>query len=377
VSAGPLRLIEDPAEFAALLGNLKNELLIAVDTEAASFHRHLDRVYLLQLSTRTQTWIVDPLAVVGLPGFGDFLADPGIEFVFHDADYDLRLLAHEFGFRVARVFDTRVAAQFLNETAVGLAALLEKYFRVRLDKRFQRADWSVRPLLPAMLDYAATDTRHLAELRDVLRQRLVEAGRLSWLEEECELLREVRWPEPEPAAAAALGIKGARALNPRALAVFRELYVWRDGLAQTLDRAAFRILGNEALFAMAEHPPAEAEALRKVRGLGGKMRERQGKEILAAVRRGLALPEHELPRFARAPRHRPDPAFERRLERLKSIRIAESARLALPPGVLVPNWLLEAVARSAPATPDELAQVPGIRRWQQNLLGKQFLGAVR
>ena len=370
-------LIETAADFTRLVERLRNEPLIAVDSEAASFHRHADRVYLLQVSTRVETWIVDPLAVPGLPGFEALLADPGIELVFHDADYDLRLLRHEFGYRVGRVFDTRLAAQFLNEPGTGLATLLEKYFRVRLDKRFQRADWSARPLDPAMLSYAATDTRHLPELRDLLHQRLVAAKRLAWVEEECELLREVRWPEPEPPEVAALRAKGARVLTPRALAVYRELYVWREHLAAELDRAAFRIVGNETLIVMAQRPPRTVEALRGLKGLGREVRERYRAAILAAIDRGLSLPDSELPRFPRSPRHRYDPAFHHRLERLKLARVEESARLDLPPGVLAPNWLLESIARAAPGTPDELAAIPGIRRWQQAEIGARLIVADR
>jgi ribonuclease D len=376
VSARVLPLIERASEFTELLERLRSELLVAVDTEAASFHRHLDRVYLLQLSSRTETWLVDPLAVIGLPGFGALLGDPGIEFVFHDADYDLRLLGHEFGFRAARLFDTRVAAQFLNEPGIGLAALLEKYFGARLDKQFQRADWSLRPISPAMLEYAATDTRYLPGLRDELRQQLVGRGRLSWVEEECELLTRVRWPEPEAPEIQALGVKGARALSPRALALFRELFVWRSHLAEELDRAAFRVLGNEAMFALAEQPPADLAGLGRIRGVGRDLAARRGGEILAAIRRGLAVPEAELPRYARAPRHRPDPAFEARLERLKATRMALATRYELAPGVLSPNWLLEAIARAAPSDLASLAGISGIRRWQLDEFGAELIAAV-
>ncbi|HEY4649602.1 MAG TPA: ribonuclease D, partial [Gemmatimonadales bacterium] len=185
---------------------------MALDTEAASFHRFRDRVYLLQVSSRRETAIVDPLAVTDLSLVGEVLADPQIEVVFHDADYDLRLLAHEYGFRGANLFDTRIAAQLLNEPGVGLAALLEKYLGVRLDKRFQRADWSARPLTPDMLDYAAADTRHLPELRDLLREQLVQQGRWEWAEEEFAILSANPRTVAEPVEPAYLRIKGAKAL---------------------------------------------------------------------------------------------------------------------------------------------------------------------
>jgi len=368
-------LIQDPEAFASLTTRLRQHPLLAVDTEAASFHRYHDRVYLLQLSTREQTYLVDPLAVPGLPGMGALLADPAVEHVFHDADYDLRLLHHEFGFAAENLFDTRVAAQFLNEPGIGLAALLEKHLGVRLDKRFQRADWSERPLSPAMLEYAATDTRHLAELRDLLRARLAALGRLDWVLEECALLTHVRWPAADPAEIAALGVKGVRALEPRGLAVFRELYVWRDRLAARLDRAAFRVAGNEALFALAVRQPADVEALARVPGLGRDLVARMGGEILAAIRRGMEIPQGELPRFPRSPRHKPDPGYEARLDRLKAERVRQAARLDLQPGVLSPNWLLEGIARAAPENLEALAAVPGIRRWQVNEIGPLLLAA--
>jgi ribonuclease D len=371
-----LHLIQDLDEYTLLLDRLRLEPLLAVDTEAASFHRHRDRVYLLQVSTRTETHLIDPLAIAGLPGFGELLADPAIELVFHDADYDLRLLGYEFGFRAVNLFDTRIAAQFLNEPGIGLAAMLEKYVGVRPDKRFQRADWSVRPLTQPMLEYAAMDTSHLAVLRDILRDRLTERGRLAWVEEECILTTAVRWPAADSPEVAALGMKGARALNPRALAIFRELFVWRTSIAEQLDRAAFRIIGNEALFALAERAPTDRSQLNGIPGVGRDLVERRGEQILEAVQRGQAVPEAELPRFPRSVRHRPDPAFEGRVERLKAVRAALVGRLDLQPGVIAPNWLLEAVAREAPKTMEALAVIDGIRRWQIEQFGEELLKAV-
>ena len=373
----PLHLIQTLPEYTDLLERLQLEPLVAVDTEAASFHRHKDRVYLLQLSTRTETHLVDPLAVAGLPGFGELLADPAIELVFHDADYDLRLLGYEFGFRATTLFDTRIAAQFLNEPGIGLAAMLQKYVGVTPDKRFQRADWSVRPLTQPMLEYAAMDTRHLPVLRDILRDRLTERGKLTWAEEEFALATAVRWPAPESPEVAALSMKGARALSPRGLAVFRELYVWRTRTAETLDRAAFRIIGTEALVALAERTPKDAAGLAAIPGVGKDLVDRRGPEILAAIERGLEVPESDLPRFPRAARHRPDPAFEGRLERLKALRVRLVGRLDLQPGVISPNWLLEGVARAAPKSLEELGKVEGIRRWQIAQFGNELLEAVK
>ena len=368
-------LIESQTALEALFERLRSAPLLAIDTEAASFHRFIDRVYLLQISSRDETAVVDPLAVESLAPLSAVLADPEVEVVFHDADYDLRLLDREYGFRATAVFDTRVAAQLLNEPGVGLAALLEKYMGVRLDKRFQRADWSARPLSAEMLEYAASDTRHLPELRDILKARLEERGRLSWGEEEFALLDEIRWspPEGEPGY---LRLKGARALKGRELAILRELYEWREGVAQRADRATFRILNNEPMLAMAKQPPADMAALKAIHGIGSEQAERRGREILAAVKRGLEIPERDLPRIERPPRRAFDPAFEARLERLKVVRNQLAVRLDLAPGVLCPNGTLEAIARANPASMEALAALAEVRRWQLREIGAELLAAV-
>jgi ribonuclease D len=305
------------------------------------------------------------------------LADPAIEVVFHDADYDLRLLYQEFGFRAANLFDTRVAAQLLNEPGVGLAALLEKYVGVHLDKRYQRADWSVRPLSTEMLDYAAADTRHLPELRDLLRVRLAERGRLEWAEEEFGLLTSVRWSAPDADEPAYLRMKGARALKGRELSVLRELFQWRDDLAQRTDKAAFRILNNEPMLFMAKSPPADLSALKAVRGVGPEQAERRGRDILAAVHRGLATPEDDLPRIARPPRRPQDPAYEARLERLKAVRNQLALRFDLAPGVLCSNGTLEAIARTNPSTLDGMGEIHELRRWQLREIGGDLLASLQ
>jgi ribonuclease D len=372
-----VQLIETASDLAALVDRLRGEPLIAMDTEAASFHRYRDRVYLLQLSSRQETAVVDPLATGTLEPVGELLADPAIEVIFHDADYDLRLLDREYNFRAETLFDTRVAAQLLNEPGIGLAALLEKYLSVRLDKRFQRADWSARPLSADMLAYAASDTRYLPELRDILAGQLEARGRMGWAREEFALLTGIRAADPDAAEPGWLRLKGAKALRGRELAVLREVWEWRDDLARRADRATFRVLNNEPMLAIAKAPPADLAALKAIPGIGNDQAERRGREILAAVRRGVELPEDQLPRIARQPRRPPDLAFEARLERLKVRRHALAEELELAPGVLCPNGTLEAIARADPDTVGQLEAVVELRRWQARTIGPALFDALR
>src|SRR5688500_6113124 len=166
------------------LAELSEVRAIALDTEGGSFHKFVDRIYLLQLSTERHEAVIDPLPIGTPERLGTLLEDRRVEVVLHDADYDLRLLHQDYGWRVTNLFDTRVAAQLLGIRAFGLAALLERFFGLKLDKKHQRADWSMRPLTQGMLDYAAQDTEFLLELRDRLGNELAKLGRTAWAAEE-------------------------------------------------------------------------------------------------------------------------------------------------------------------------------------------------
>jgi ribonuclease D len=372
----PYQYISSAGELASLAGRVAHEPLIAVDTEAASFHRYVDRIYLIQLSTRDETAIIDPLTVGDVGALGAVLADPGVETIFHDADYDLRILDRDYGIRARHLFDTRIAAQLLGEPAIGLAALLEKYLHVTQNKKFQRADWSRGTSTTEMLDYAAMDTRYLPALRDELRRQLEALGRLTWAQEEFARLENLRWSQAPANGDSYLRIKGARVLSRRALALLRELAHWRDDVAAELDRASFRVMPNEALLALAATPPVSKDALKAVPGVSERLVDQRGDALLEALARGQAVPERDLPRFPRGERRTPDPAFDRRVEKLKAVRNAAAERLKLDPGVLCPRGTLEAVAWANPKSESELRVVPDVRKWQVEVLGKDFLGAL-
>src|SRR5256885_16752473 len=193
----PAIYLDTAQETSRFLRSIADVDLLALDTEGASFHRFVDRIYLLQLSARDRSAIIDPLPIGTPTELGTLLENPSVQVVFHDADYDLRLLHQDYGWHVRNIFDTRVAAQLLGIRGFGLAALLEKYFGVKLDKKHQRADWSMRPLTRDMLTYAAQDTMHLLALRDRLAEELERSGRWEWAREEFTLLESTRWDDED------------------------------------------------------------------------------------------------------------------------------------------------------------------------------------
>jgi len=378
LTPGPIEWIDNDSALAEAVDRLRGSQRVALDTEAASFHRYVDRVYLVQMSGDLDSVLIDPLAISDLTPIGSLLADPAIEVVFHDADYDLRILDRDFGFHAVRVFDTRIAAQLANEPMVGLGALLEKYFAVKLNKKLQRADWSQRPLTEEMIAYAAADTHYLPRLRDLLEERLRGLGRFAWAEEEFRRLESIRWEGRNSNEEPYLRIKGAKALKRRQLAILRALVKWRDSEAAHLDRAPFRVLSNTALIDIARRAPGDADTLRAIGGVGASTIRRHGATILDAVRAGLAVSESELPSLQRKPRPAYNSAYDQRLERLKQLRNARAQAIGMEPGLLCPNGTLQAIARAEPDGSHALAEISELRQWQREVVGdRALLEAVR
>ena len=368
--------LDQVPEVDRFLTEISNVKELALDTEGASFHRFLDRIYLLQISTREQSAIIDPLPIGSPAKLGQLLESKNVEVVFHDADYDLRLLHQDYGWHATNIFDTRVASQLLGIKSFGLAALLEQFFEVKLDKKHQRADWSMRPLTPDMLAYAAQDTRYLLQLKDHMKGELKRRGRMHWAEEEFARLEGTHW-EAEDGMEGFLRIKGARDLSRRELSVLREVANWRNAVAAQLDRATFRVMGNEVLLEIARRAPKSTSELGAIKGMPKGMIERAGADIIAAIRRGMDAPEAELPNFPKGQRWNKDRDFDDKVGRLKAVRDAAATRLELDPGVLCSRERLENVARSGAKTVQDLAAVPDLRRWQIEEMGEGFVRALQ
>src|SRR5579872_4429726 len=240
---------------------------VAVDTEADSLHSYFDKVCLIQISIPGEELIIDPLAWLNLAAFGAVLANPAITKVLHGGDYDLRILNRDFGFTAASLIDTSICAQLLGYEAIGLAALLERYFAISVDKSHQRADWAQRPLPRVMLEYASSDTRHLIELASRMREELLALGRWEWALEEFARLETVRFAEKENNGEGFRRLKGINGFDRRSLAIVRALYDWRDELARRADRPPFKIFSNEIILEVARAKASTSEALAAIKPL--------------------------------------------------------------------------------------------------------------
>jgi ribonuclease D len=329
---------------------------IAVDTEGDSLHCYFEKLCLIQLSIPGQDLIVDPLQTTNFEGFNHFLRERTA--VFHGCDYDLRMLRRGTGFVPGPVFDTYLAARLLGIKEVGLASLVKSFFGLQLPKASQKANWARRPLTSVMVDYAVNDTKYLLSIADRLETGLREANRWAWYEETCAravaATAEDRQRDPDRV----WKVAGSSGLGTRGLAILRELWFWRDGEAQTVDRPTFQIMRNEELIELVKSI-ISGDRIKYPPWLPSSRRRR----LEQAVERALKLPESEWPERPKSIRIRSSPEQEQRLEGLRARRDSLAKELVLDPAIIAPRSALESISRQ----PDSASEV--LMSWQRELLG--------
>lgn len=365
-------LVDSTAALRTLSRELGGVSAIGVDTEGNSFYAYRERTCLVQLSTRSEDYLVDPLALPDLAPLRSVFADPSVLKIYHAADNDVAALKRDFGLATHHLFDTMLAARILGLPRWGLADLLREFFTVDLNKRMQRHDWGQRPLELAAVRYAAMDSHYLLPLRDVLQARLAEAGRLQEAEEEFARVERseaaIRIFDPE----SFWRIKGAYDLTPVQQAALRELHIWRDREAVSTERPPFRIISDQQLVAIAAAQPSAPPALEQVPGMPPPLARRYGAGILAAVRRGAEAPAPQEARLARR-----DGAELDRYEALRRWRRQAAAARGVEPDVVVSNAVLSALAAKPPRDEEELNALTVLGPWKLQTYGPSLLDVLR
>ncbi len=371
--------VETEGALRALTKDWMREKVIAFDTEADSFYHYFDKTCLVQAATPRGIYLIDPLALGGpseLEPLAPVFASAAIRKIFHAAEYDLFVLKRDCGFRFENLFDTMVSAQLLGYPSVGLAALAQRHFDVKLPKDEQRSDWSSRPLRESQLLYAAADVAHLIDLAERMEAELRDRGRLEWALEEFGTLIRREWPPRAFDQSGYLRIKGAKGLDPTSLSVLRQLFLLRDARAREIDRPPFKVLGNRTLLEIAERQPRTQDQLGAIKGVTDLILRRLGREILKAIEEGVKAPHEPLKRNNNGSgptRRRMDRRTERRLGRLKRWRTVRAKEQDLDPGVLCPNTSLEAIAWCNPNSVAELEPLPELKAWFVREFGSEIV----
>lgn len=330
--------VDKPHTYNRMIADLVTQSRVAVDTESNSLHAYREQVCLIQFSTRKIDYVIDPLALDDLGLLGPIFSNPNIEKIFHAAEYDLICLRRDFDFKFANLFDTMHAARVLGYPFVGLDNLLAEKFQFEMDKRHQKADWAVRPLSPAQLDYARLDTHFLFDLRDVLEAELKEKDRLEIAREDFVRACIVDLPVEKVNGASWKRFSMRKDVSPRELTVLSELCISRDRIAERMNRPVFKVISDGLLLDIARNLPEKDVDLAGL-GLSPKQVRLWGDEILEAVKRGTVAPLVE-----REPARRPNDAMLKRLQKLKNWRKKVAEELRVESDIVLPKAYLNRLA---------------------------------
>jgi ribonuclease D len=353
-------VIADEKRLEAVVSAIKESSWIAVDTEADSLHAYPEKLCLLQLSLAGGDFLVDTLAGMDISPLLDALRNR--ELVFHGADYDLRMLRKTFHFVPSAIFDTMTAARLLGYEQFGLGHLVERHLGVKLEKGPQKMNWARRPLTPRMEEYARNDTRFLKPLSDMLRGELEAKGRLSWQRETCDQLIKDCADIPTPNRDQ-WRMKGSDRLDPRGLAVLRELWKWREKEAIAANKPPFFVLNHDLLLRLS-HEASRIKHPEKI--LPQKMSSRRKEAILHAIAHAQKLTDEELPNKRVNVLYQPTLAEQKRFIALRQARDAAAAGLAIDPTLIASRSTLVLLSQSWEKYNVDLMQ------WQRKLLEEKM-----
>jgi ribonuclease D len=340
--------VDQPEPFHQMLGDLAAQPRLAVDTESNSLHAYREQVCLVQFTTPTKDYVVDPLALHDLRALGPIFSNPKIEKIFHAAEYDLICLRRDFDFQFSNLFDTMHAARILGYPFVGLDNLLAEKFQFEIDKRHQKADWAMRPLTPAQLDYARLDTHFLFDLRDVLEGELREKDRLPIALEDFARASKVEMPKERVNGTSWRRFSTRKDVSPRELTVLSELCISRDRIAERMNRPVFKVISDTLLLDIARNLPEKDVDLAAL-GLSSKQIRLWGSEILEAVKRGTVARVVE-----REQAKRPSDKTLKRLERLKNWRKKVAQEMGVESDIVLPKIYLNTLAENPPRSLQDL-----------------------
>lgn len=361
-----------------LLSAMKGETEVAVDIEADSLHHFYEKVCLIQLTVNGNNFIVDPLAEVDMTCFLETLKTKTL--ILHDAGYDLRMMQSTFGFELeGKLFDTMLAAQLLGSDHLGLAAMLEEYFGVTISKVGQRWDWSARPLENEKLEYAACDTHYLHELAEILKNKLIKLGRLSWHEESCQKCIETAIAEkPQADPDREWRIKGSRQLGNRTLTILKNIWYWRQEQAKLADLPPYKIMNNSLMIAIAGF---SADKANKPLGKGPKLPRhcigQRLKKLKRTIEQARQVPkeqwiQHPKPQYGK----RPSASSQHIAEYIKEKCSEIAEELNLLPQIIAPKAAINLIANKRPTTIDEISETSGLMKWQAGLLESSIKEAI-
>ncbi len=355
---------------------LKKEKIIAVDLEADSMFHFKEKVCLIQIASEKINAIIDPLKINDLSPLKPLFANRDIKKIFHGADYDVRSLHRDFQITINNLFDTQIAALFLGLKATGLDALLQNRLSINLDKKYQKKDWSKRPLPEEMVEYAAKDAIFLLPLAELLEKELMEKQRLSWVYEESAILSKVR-PALSSTDRLYLKFKGAGQLSRRTLASLERLLQLRLKIAKRKDKPLFKIFSNRSMIKLAEAKPENLRRLKKTNALSARQIDMYGNVLVEAINKALNMPENRLPVYPRSKAPLKKPEVTERIKALKPLRDNKAKALEINPSLVLTNTMINTLAIHNPLDKSDIERIKELKNWQKEEFGEDITAVLR
>lgn len=363
--------IDQPQKLRDIAEKLARQNVLAIDTESNSLYAYQEQVCLIQISIPQQDILIDALALPDLSPLGPIFNSKEQLKVFHAAEYDLICLYRDQGFHFHHLFDTMIAARTLGIEKIGLGHLLEQFFGLHLEKKYQRANWGRRPLKQEMIDYARLDSRYLIPLQAKLRHDLEAANRWELALEDFRRLPRNIEDTTESEETDFWKLRGARDLTPQGAAVLKSLYQFRDAAAKDQDRPPFKVISHQALVEIAQACPTQLNNLSKISSLSTRLIKRYGRGLIDAVRAGMqAAPQHP-------PKHqRPENSVLARIDALRAWRKGLGRRLGVPSDVVLPRDVLNRIAWQEPQSIQELGQLMQDVPYRFKRFGTQIMNTI-
>lgn len=360
------RYVESDPHLEVLCDQARYERRIGVDLEFIRQSTYFAKLALVQIAVGEQHLLIDPLGDVDLGPLESVMLDPGVCKVLHAPSQDLEIFFHRLGEPPRNIFDTQMAAAMagLGHQA-SYSSLVSMVLGVELRHSEGFTDWLRRPLTGTQEAYALDDVRHLFALQERLTEQLEQMGRMSWFVEECsqyEELERYRTPPEELFTQ----VKSRNKLNPRGLAILRELAIWREEEAMRQDRPRRRVLLDEVLVEIARRAPSDVKTLKRVREL--RIRDQGAlNSLLDAVKRGQEVPRDDCPRPRRRTRVSRDPSLA--VSMLKTAFKVQCDRQNIAPAMVGNASDIERLVRRYFDDPERSEGDPLLKGWRGDLVG--------
>lgn len=336
---------------------LKFEKEIGVDIECENnFHHYGVYVSIIQISTRDHNFIVDVLLLKDIRPLSQVMEDSHITKIFHNVDFDFRILGSQFGFRPKNVFDTQKAAAFLGKKDLGLAAMLGEYFGINKLTQFQKADWTKRPISRKMLSYAVKDSSYLIQLRHILEEELRKANKLGWVMEEFKVIERTDWKYPKFSYS---DVKGYRSLDEMQRSVLKEIFNLRELIARKIDRPVHFVISNKLLLDLAKNPPAKLSFWQNMHGVHPAVRdnaERFFYSVQEGLKRTIVIPKTRKFRYSEKQKLQ--------INRLDTLREELGKKFNLSPHMIMSKDQIHEIVLNQ--------NLDSLKQWQRAVLEKDF-----